>query len=480
MVMGEERPLEVGIEVDGQYRIERAVGEGGYATVYRATQTTVGRPVAVKVMKPDGPGSRESNEGRADHVERFRREARVLARLKSPATVTLHDFGQTRGGHFFMALEFVDGLPLTALHGDRLAPGRVVAILEQALESLGEAHDHGIVHRDVKPDNLMLYHHRGRRERLKILDFGIAKVLRALDDRTLRQITGESTLVGTPRYVAPENATNRDPGPPADIYGLGLVAYEMLLGERAVPGGPTLQILDHHLSEEFQVRIDERRDVPDRLRTVVNAMIRKPLAERYATADAVLAELDRLPNYDGGYAATESMPRPRVPNAKSPPIPAAELDSTEDVSPAPDTDQTGTSDAVGDRPENSGPDEPTLGVMADEQRKPDEPTSADRREVADKNESPRRATVPPAETSETPGPSDADRTSGPTSTPGRTAMERPQPAIIRDATPESPPDGDSKPDEERRVSSMSQTGLMVALLMMVAAGLLIAVVATVG
>lgn len=481
--MGEKRPLEVGVEVDGRYRIERAIGEGGYATVYRATQTTVGRPVAVKVMKPDGPGSEESSEGRADRVERFRREARVLARLKSPATVTLHDFGQTRAGHFFMVLEFVDGIPLTALHGDRLAPGRVVAILEQALESLGEAHDHGIVHRDVKPDNLMLYQHRGHRERLKILDFGIAKVLRALDEQTLRQITGESTLVGTPRYVAPENATNRDPGPPADIYGLGLVVYEMLLGQRAVPGGPTLQVLDCHLSEDFQVQIDEHRDVPERLRTVVNGMIRKPLTERYATADAVLADLDRVPNYDGGYAATESMPRPSIPEAGGAATPTNELESTRDVSPAPDTDKAETPDAVGDRGESPEPAETRHRGMADDRDDwgaPDEQTSPDRREVADDNETARRATVPPAETSETDGPTDADCTSGPTTpTPGRTAMERPQPAIIRDAAPDSPPDGDSKPDEERRVPSMSRTGLMVALLLVVAAGLLIAVVVTV-
>jgi serine/threonine protein kinase len=480
MAMGEERALEIGCEIDGRYRIERAVGEGGYATVYRASQKAVGRPVAVKVMKPDGPGSEESSERRADRVERFRREARVLARLQSPATVTLHDFGETRG-HFYMVLEFVDGVPLTALHGEQLAPGRVVAILEQALESLGEAHDHGIVHRDVKPDNLMLYQHRGHRERLKILDFGIAKVLRALDEQTLRQITGESTLVGTPRYVAPENATNRDPGPPADIYGLGLVAYEMLLGERAVPGGPTLQVLGRHLSEDFQVRIGAERDVPRRLRSVVNRMIRKPLAERYATADAVLADLDRLPNYDGGYAATESTPRPSIPRAGGAATPATDCDSTEDVSPTVENDSLGISKAVGRPAENSAPAVAGPKPTTDERPSPAASKPMDSEETPDGDQTARKATIPPGETSETDEPSDTGQTSGPKApTPGRTAIERPQPSIVREQKPDSPPDTKSAPDEEHRESPLSHSQVVVALVVVAAFGLVIALAVAVG
>ena len=222
-------PLQPGAVVDGRFRIEELIGEGGFSTVFRAIQESVGRPVAIKVMKTDvGAKGKGQRKARLDKlIARFRREARIVARLKSPATVTLHDFGRTEQNDIYMVLEYVDGTPLTRLRGERWEPARVVTVLEQALESVGEAHEHGIIHRDIKPGNLMLYEHLGTGDRLKILDFGIAKVLRALDKETLQQITGETKMVGTPRYLAPENAMNREPGPAADIYALGVVAYEL-------------------------------------------------------------------------------------------------------------------------------------------------------------------------------------------------------------------------------------------------------------
>ncbi|MFB6372946.1 MAG: serine/threonine protein kinase [Bradymonadaceae bacterium] len=301
-----------GDTLDGDYRIDGILGEGGFSTVYRATQTAVGRTVAIKwmntdVVSPDGTGARTLDE----LVERFRREARIVARLDHPATVTLHDFGRTDSHDLYMVLEHVDGRPLTQLRGDQLAPNHVVALLEQALESLAEAHDHGVIHRDIKPGNLMVYEHRDRSDRIKILDFGIAKVLRAFDDETFRQLTGESSIIGTPRYIAPENATNRDPGPPTDLYSLGLVAYELLLGERAVPGhGDTYDLLDRHLSDDFQVHISRRPAVPDGLRGVINRMVRKSLDDRYATADAALEDLRALPDYGDAYGPTDEMSQP--------------------------------------------------------------------------------------------------------------------------------------------------------------------------
>lgn len=407
----EELGLQPGDELEGDYRIEGVVGEGGFSTVYRATQTSLGRTVAIKWMKtrvqtPDDSSARALD----DLEERFRREARIVARLDHPATVTLHDFGRTAGHDLYMVLEYVDGVPLTAIRGPHMAPNRVAAILEQALESLGEAHDAGVIHRDIKPDNLMVYHGRHHRERLKILDFGIAKVLRSIDERTLRQITGESTILGTPRYIAPENATDRDPGPAADIYSLGLVAYELLLGERAVPGDDTLDILDRHLAENFQVRIPERPAVPDRLRRIVNRMVAKPLSERYGSADQVLDDLRALPEYGDAYGPTDEVRRPPEtgPETSSAPDPAiASTDSLPEVSAYGETPDF---DAAEPASRSSGPSHDKKGDApgtrtARERPMPPTARASDDEDTDDRDATgpTRRASFPPGQTHDLPG-----------------------------------------------------------------------------
>ena len=337
--MGEETPLEPGMEVAGRYRIEEMIGRGGFATVYRAIQEPIGRPVAVKVMETrvaglTGEPSDQERQALETLVERFHREARIIGRLNSPTTVTLHDFGCTPDDDIYMVLEYVDGVSLDEVCGTPLAPDRVVSILSQALKSLGEAHDQGVLHRDIKPANLMLFEQRDQADRLKILDFGIAKVLRTTDEKTLRQLTGESHLVGTPRYVAPELATNHDPGPPVDIYSLGLVAYELLLGSKAVPGDNAIEVLDNHLSDDFQARIPERPAIPEELRRIVNRMLAKDPAQRYSTADAVLEDLEALPGWGQDYAETSSRPQPAategVDEPKAEPLPTTQPESTPD------------------------------------------------------------------------------------------------------------------------------------------------------
>ena len=404
--MSDGQRLEPGDTLAGSYRIEEVVGQGGFSTVYRATQTALGRSVAIKWMKTrvDELNS-DRSQALDDLVERFRREARIIARLTHPATVTLYDFGRTIGGDFYMVLEYVDGVQLSRLRGERLAPNRVVRLLEQALESLAEAHDHGVVHRDIKPDNLMVYDHRGRRNRLKILDFGIAKVLRALDEKTLRQITGESKLIGTPRYIAPENATNRDPGPPADIYSLGLIAYELLLAERAVTGDDQLDILDRHLSSDFQARIERRPGVPDGLRRVVNRMMEKKVADRYTGAGEVLEDLRALPDYAEGYGATDQLPRP--PSARDTdqradaPVEFASTDSFPNVSAYGDTPDLGGM-ALHDGADrlSSGPYHTKGGSDPEDRTAHERPQPPEARE--------KRASYPPGQTTDLPGPSDRD------------------------------------------------------------------------
>jgi serine/threonine protein kinase len=346
--MGEESSLESGTEIAGRYRIEEMIGQGGFATVYRAVQQPIGRPVAVKLLETDlEEVGRQADRALDRLVARFHREARIIGQLQSPATVTLHDFGRTPADDIYMVLEYIDGVALTELRGQRLAPDRVVAILRQALESLGEAHEHGVLHRDIKPGNLMLYEHRGEADRVKILDFGIAKVLRTTDREMMRQLTGESRLVGTPRYLAPELATNRNPGPPADIYSLGLVAYELLVGVQAVPGEAPHEILEVHLADDFRVRLSDRPSLPDGLRRIVNRMLARDPEERYATTEAVLAELAELPNFGDDYAETSSRPGPTGEDVAAETQPPEAFDPTAEVGPSTGDGSTETAEQPG-------------------------------------------------------------------------------------------------------------------------------------
>ena len=346
--MGEESLLEAGTEVAGRYRIEEMIGQGGFATVYRAIQQPIGRPVAVKVLETRmEEASPEADRALDRLIARFHREARIIGQLQSSSTVTLHDFGRTTDDDIYMVLEYIDGVPLTELRGQRLAPDRVVAILRQALESLGEAHEHGVLHRDIKPGNLMLYDHRGEADRVKILDFGIAKVLRTTDREMMRQLTGESRLVGTPRYLAPELATNRNPGPPADIYSLGLVAYELLVGVRAVPGEDPREILDIHLADDFRVRLSDRPSLPDGLRRLVNRMLARDPNDRYATTDEVLADLYALPTFGDDYAETSSRPGPTAEDLPAETQPPETFEPTAEARPPDGEGSTETADLPG-------------------------------------------------------------------------------------------------------------------------------------
>ena len=199
----------------GRYAVERELARGGMATVFLAHDRELDRPVAVKVLD----ARLADDEGVAG---RFRREALTAARLTHPNLVQIYDAGE-EGGEPFIVMEVVDGEPLAAVleREGRLEPERVRDLGLQACEALGYAHEQGVVHRDVKPANLLL-----RRDGLlKVADFGIA---RALDATT--QLTHAGTLLGTASYVAPEQARGEPVGPPADVFALGVVLYEALAG----------------------------------------------------------------------------------------------------------------------------------------------------------------------------------------------------------------------------------------------------------
>ena len=211
-----------GLVIDGRYRLDSLIGEGGMGAVYRAEQVYLHRPVAVKVLHPEFAAS-------TDAVGRFRREAELMARLDSRHIVQVIDFGVTGEGRFYLVLELLSGESLHELMAreGRATPAVAADLLRQLLDGLGAAHEAGIVHRDLKPENLWLVPGVGG-PLLKILDFGIAKL--ASDPGASDGMTRTGWIVGTPEYLAPEQAMGKPVDCRADLYAAGIIAYLLLTG----------------------------------------------------------------------------------------------------------------------------------------------------------------------------------------------------------------------------------------------------------
>jgi serine/threonine-protein kinase len=223
----------------GHYRLLEKLGEGGMGEVWRARHQLLARPCAVKVIRPELLGETK----REAATERFRLEARTIARLTSPNTVRLYDFGVSETGGFYFVMELLTGMDIASVV-DRfgpLPPERVVAVLRQACRSLAEAHGEGVLHRDIKPHNLFLCRLGLEFDILKVLDFGLMKTL----DESAAQITAEGVLTGTPAYMPPERVLGGTADERSDLYSLGCVGYWMLTG-RAVFTGDPMAVMVHH------------------------------------------------------------------------------------------------------------------------------------------------------------------------------------------------------------------------------------------
>jgi serine/threonine protein kinase len=280
---------------EGRYQVGEILGTGGFARVYKAREIGLERDVALKLLRPplvDGQNDSERETYRQTLIQRFQREAMLLSRLRCPHTVTMYHYGQSDDGLFYMALEYIDGISLAELlrEGVPAPHHRVARVLNQVLQSLHEAHTLGMLHRDLKPANVMIYEHLGDADQIKLLDFGIAKTLGDAPGHK-RDLTSDGTLIGTPRYMAPEQIQGRaDVGPAIDIYALGLVAYELLVGRRAIEGDSSIQIIGRQLAAE-SFRLPDTAEMPIRLRRLVNRMMEKDLTKRYTSAQAVLVDL---------------------------------------------------------------------------------------------------------------------------------------------------------------------------------------------
>ena len=199
-----------------QYHIESLLGHGGLGAVYKGRQAALDRPVAIKLLPAEMAAD-------AQFIARFQREARTLAKLQHPGIVTVYDFGQTSAGHLYFVMEFVDG---TDLHRILHAPGGVnpaqaLEIISQICDALHYAHEKGVIHRDIKPGNILV----NTQSRAKLADFGLARPAAG----PAGSLTGTDVIVGTPDYMAPEQHVG-EADARADIYALGVMLYEMLTG----------------------------------------------------------------------------------------------------------------------------------------------------------------------------------------------------------------------------------------------------------
>ncbi|PWT88344.1 MAG: hypothetical protein C5B55_13280 [Blastocatellia bacterium] len=270
--------------IAGRFRIEERIGTGGMGTVYRATHLGLDRKVAVKIIKSEFAGDR-------DVADRFLREARTMARLRHPHAAMIFDAGNLPDGRHFIVMEFVEGETLseTIAREGRFSAERAVQIATQICDVLEEAHRIGIVHRDLKPSNIMLSH-RG----VCVLDFGVAKVLASSSEVTATHAsTGSGQIVGTPRYMSPEQCLGHRVGARSDLYSLGVLLYEMLCGHPPFMDPLQSALLVKQATAPPPPLPKLRPDIPRPLAVAIHALLAKRPDDRPRTAAIAKHQLER-------------------------------------------------------------------------------------------------------------------------------------------------------------------------------------------
>ena len=302
-------PIQTDKELAGKYRFERPIGSGGFSTVYKATHLAMARSVAIKIFDPGEPASLLEARVQRHHA-RFQQEARLISQLQHPNTVTLFDFGSTSDGKLYLVMEYVDGITLKELlrREAPLAQKRTLHLFLQLLRSLEEAHHRGMLHRDLKPANIMIARNFKDEEIVKVLDFGLAKIL-SEPHRELNE-KGHPIFLGTPRFAAPEQFRASELSFATDIYSVGALLWESLLGTPMVKADGLKEYAALARSPE------PHRVPPDaRINTALIALIERAVQKRRE---------DRFPDASSMIAAIEAAdlnlgPPPEFPVPQSPP-----------------------------------------------------------------------------------------------------------------------------------------------------------------
>src|SRR5215207_6786720 len=262
----------LGSTLAGKYRIEERLNEGGMGTVYRATHVLMEKTVAVKVLRPALAADEKI-------VARFSREARAAARISHPNALSVTDFGEDENGNVFLVMELLDGKTLKQLIRDEgpLPLARVVDITRQVGDALNAAHSQGVVHRDLKSDNIMLLDTMTG-DYAKVLDFGIAKINEP-DGAVDTNLTAPNLVIGTPQYMSPEQCSqDSEIDARSDIYAFGIILFEMLVGHVPFSGDSPTMVMMKHLQDPVPSVLEEREDVPAPVaRVVARAMAKHPV-----------------------------------------------------------------------------------------------------------------------------------------------------------------------------------------------------------
>lgn len=345
----------VGALLDGRYRVEARIATGGMSTVYRGLDVRLDRPVALKVMDARYAADRE-------FLTRFQREARAIARLKSPGLVAIYDQGNDTT-HPFLVMELVTGGTLRELLRERgpMPPHAVVAVLRPVLSGLGVAHRAGLVHRDVKPENVLI----SVDGEVKLADFGLVRAT------TEAGITSTSVILGTAAYLSPEQVLGEETGPPSDVYAVGIMAFELLTGTTPFKGDSAIVIAHQHLDRDVPPPGSLIDGVPPEFDDfIARATAREP-EDRFSDAGAMGAELDAiaeeldLPQFQ--VPAPQNSAR-QTPNGR-PPVPRATRQLTlgprEVPTPAADDDEA-SARGTGPRAEDAYSPRQFAGIDIDE------------------------------------------------------------------------------------------------------------------
>jgi len=262
------------------YEIEYEIGRGGMATVYRAVQQSLGRQVAIKVL------AREADDD-DDFVQRFKKEGRILAQLLHPNIVTIYDVGISENNRLFLSIEYLSGGTLSDRMKLGLSFDSAVQIMRAIARALGYAHERGIVHRDVKPSNIM-FRHDGTPV---LTDFGVARVVESKTMHTMAGLT-----IGSPGYMSPEQAMGESATIQSDLYSLGVVVYEMLAGKRLYEAENQISVTLKHLQDPIP-------NLPKQyahLQPVINRLLAKKSTDRYKNTREFLEALDAIVPSDTG------------------------------------------------------------------------------------------------------------------------------------------------------------------------------------
>ncbi len=292
---GPRDPL-IGRVIDGRYKVLERLAAGGMGVVYRVEHQRMGKIAAMKVLHRDLASDREV-------MKRFRREAEAVSKLTHPNTVQTFDFG-TADGAMYLVMEYVRGEDLgTILRREGPMPfSRAAPIFMQVCDALGEAHELGIIHRDVKPENILVTHGKDGHDHAKVLDFGLAKLSLPGDGA---DVSSRGEIVGTPFYMSPEQIRGDELDPRTDIYALGGVIYRVLTGEPPFKAQSPVGVLTRHLTDELVPATALRSDLPPRVDEILGRALAKDRADRYPTVDALRRELVSA-------LAEISAPRPTV------------------------------------------------------------------------------------------------------------------------------------------------------------------------